>query len=270
MNFVSAKPSLPLSPYVKFYWMLETAKPSSEEFVHRIIPNGLLELSFYLGSKPDPVQKDRVYISQSLISGQLKRFYDIKYSDSLTVFSIYFYPHGLSMFFDLPISELLNQTIPLRYLIKDRCERLEDELFGAITFRKRVSVIEQFLLEQLKKNSVKYNYKRINHCVDIITRHRGVIDIVKLSAEACLSRKQFERIFSDHIGMSPKQFLKVVRFQNVINQRSKDPSVSLTKLAYHCGYFYQSHMVRDFRDLSGLSPKEYFNQCAPFSDYFQE
>jgi AraC-like DNA-binding protein len=268
MKFLSAKPSHFLAPFVKFYWMMKTTKPVTKEYIHRIIPNGLIELTFYLGNRPHLVESDSAFPVHSLVSGQLKSFFDIKYADSLTVFSIYLYPHGLSMFFDLPMSELLNQTVSLRHLLKEKSERLEDDLFEAVTFEEKVNVVEHFFLERLKRNYNEYKFARIDHCIDVINQNFGAVDIETLTSEACLSRKQLERTFSDFIGLSPKQFLKVVRFQNVINKKSKEPFVSLTELAYDCGYFDQSHMVKDFRSLSGLSPKDYFNQCTPFSDYF--
>ena len=95
-----------------------------------------------------------------------------------------------------------------------------------------------------------------------------MININLLASESCLSRKQFERSFSDIIGSSPKQFLKIIRFQNAIFQKSKHPELNLTELAHKCGYYDQAHMINDFKTLSGFTPRYFFSDCDPFSDYF--
>jgi AraC-like DNA-binding protein len=190
-------------------------------------------------------------------------------SGNLTLFAIYFYPHGLSIFLDLPLNELYNQSIPLRFILKDAASKLEDELSGVESFDQRISIAERFLITQIRKNEIKHQYNRIRHTVNLINQTKGVIDIEDLASHSCLSRKQYERIFSDIIGTSPKQFLKIVRFQNVIYQKSKHPDLSLTELAYQCGYYDQAHMINDFKTLSGYTPKQYFGDCEPFSDYFE-
>jgi AraC-like DNA-binding protein len=71
------------------------------------------------------------------------------------------------------------------------------------------------------------------------------------------------------VGTSPRQFLKTVRFQNALHTKFNQKSVSLTQLACDCGYYDQSHMINDFKSLSGFTPGEYFACCEPYSDYFE-
>jgi AraC-like DNA-binding protein len=59
-----------------------------------------------------------------------------------------------------------------------------------------------------------------------------------------------------------------VRFQNALFERSQNARMSLTSLAYACGYYDQSHMVHDFKVLTGMTPKHFFEDCPPYSDYF--
>lgn len=120
----------------------------------------------------------------------------------------------------------------------------------------------------LNKSTSKDNFNRIERCIDIINQTRGVVDISFLASKACYSRKQFERVFSQYVGTSPKQFLKTIRFQNAIDEKARNSSLSLTELTYRCGYFDQSHMISEFKGLSGFTPKQYFEYGLPFSDYF--
>lgn len=268
MDYIITKPSSFLSQYVKHYWSLQHCNSLRSEHIQRIIPSGLFELIFYFKDKPESSDEKKEVSDSILITGQLKDFHDLKISGDLELFSIYFHPHGLSMFLDLPMSEIFNHSIPLRYVLNDAVNKLEDELSSADKHEDRVKITEYFLLSRLRKNEKKYHYDKIRHLINLINREKGIVDINSLVADSFLSRKQFERVFSEIIGTSPKQFLKVVRFQNAIFEKTKNPGLNLTELAYKCGYFDQAHMINDFKTLSGYTPKHYFKDCDPFSDYF--
>jgi AraC-like DNA-binding protein len=162
-----------------------------------------------------------------------------------------------------------NYQIPLKYILKDQVNELETKLSEAPTFLSKKEITEQFLLMQLKHSVKAYQFQRIKRSIDIINFRKGLVNIDFLASEACLSRKQYERNFSEYIGTSPRQFLKIVRFQHAIHKKSQDIKSSITDLTYTCGYFDQAHMTNDFNTLSGMTPRQYFMDCEPYSDYFQ-
>ncbi len=269
MEYKISKPSQFLSRYIKYYWSLENCIPVNKEHIQRIVPSGLFELIFYLRDKPQMINQQKSISDSIILTGQLKNYHDLKVTGNLSLFAIYFLPHGLSMFLDLPIKELFNQSIPLKYLIKDTVQKLEDELSNAETFEKQIVFAENFLMSQIQKVEKKYKYNRIRYVINEINKVKGVLNIDDLASESFLSRKQFERTFVEIIGISPKQFLKIVRFQNAIFEKSKPGDLNITELAYKCGYYDQAHMINDFNKLSGMSPVKYFHECEPYSDYFQ-
>lgn len=268
MEYQIINPSRFLSPYVKHYWMLENCLPEGQKHVQRIIPNGLTELIFYLGDKPHSDESMRCFSENSIISGQLNTFYDLEVTGKMSLFSIIFQPHGLSAFFDIPVNELLNQNIPLKFLFKEGLDALEDKLFEAHHFIDKIRLAEQFLFGCLKNKTTDYHFNRINNSILLINQSKGLIDIDTLAEATCFSRKQFERTFSMLVGISPKQFLKTVRFQNAIHEKAKNKDGNLSELTYLCGYYDQSHMISEFFRFSGLTPKQYFADCEPYSDYF--
>ena len=269
MDYNISKPSVFLSQYVKQYWNMDNCIPAGKEHIQRIVPNGLFEIIFYLDDKPIATDQQKTINENIIITGQLKSYHDLKVTGKLSLFAIYFLPHGLSMFLDLPLKELFNQSVPLKLVIKDTVNKLEDELSSAETFEKKIVIAENFLITQIQKNEKKYKYDRIRYVVNLINQAKGILEIEDLASKSFLSRKQFERTFSDFIGTSPKQFLKIVRFQNAIYEKSKNSELNLTEIAHKCGYFDQSHMINDFKTLSGITPKNYFENEGVFSDYFE-
>jgi len=268
MEYCIARPSFPLSKFIKHYWTIENCIPYPGKHTQRIVPNGLLEIMFYLGDKPVSADPTRSINENFIVTGHLREFYDINVSGKLSLISVLFKPHGLSVFFDIPLNEIYNQNVPFRYIFKHDAFELENKLCGSNSFAERIRIIEAYLLQILNKRVKKYDFDRIERSIHLINRSRGVISIDHLASEVCYSRKQFERVFALYVGTSPKQFLKTIRFQNSINEKSRNMSANLTDLTYQCGYYDQSHMINDFQKLAGMSPKQYFNECEPYSDYF--
>jgi len=229
-----------------------------------------MELMFYLGNKPKSLDEKKHFTENTILSGQQKGYYDILVSGNLSLFSISFQPYGARMFFDMPSNEFFDQNLPLKYLVKDKVDKLESDLYGASSFEKRIDIIEGFLVNQLRKNPKDYEINRIIISVELVNQSKGIIDIETLSSFACLSRKQYERTFSEYIGASPKQFLRTVRFQNTLREKQSNKHIQLTELAYNCGYYDQSHMIIDYKLLSGKTPTQYFSECEPYSDYFHQ
>lgn len=268
VSYLVANPSFPLSRFVKQYWAIENCSQGKMNHTQRIVPNGLTELTFYLGNRPVSLDRDRQLPENAIINGHLRSYFDLEISGSLRMFSVSFLPFGVSAIFNIPAIELYNQNVAVKYLIKDTFSELESRLFESFTFTGKIRIIESFLMRQMQKSKNEYNLNRMVHSIGIINRKKGLITIDDLASSACLSRKQYERTFLDCVGTSPKQFLKTIRFQNTLHEKMKNRQMSLTELAYKCGYYDQSHMINEYKMLSGKTPSQYFGECEPYSDYF--
>lgn len=240
-----------------------------EQYTQRVIPSGLAELIVYLNHKPKLALGNRTLEDSILLNGQQTDYYDLLISEDLSIFSISFQPQGLSRFFSLPISELLNRDVALQQINKQLYSELESRLSVSMSFRQRVEIAEACFIRLLRNNTREWEFRRIDHCIQAIRRYKGLISIDHLASDVCLSRKQFERVFAEYIGISPKQYLKIIRLQAAIHMKSKDNTISLTGLAYENGYYDQSHFIHDFRTMTGLTPGQFFEDCDDLmSDFF--
>ena len=270
MSYYIAQPSEKLQPYIKHYWAINNILKKGEQYTQRIIPSGLPELIFYLDHRPKTIAENRTLEDNFLLNGQQNDYYDILISENLSVFSILFQPQGLSQFFPLPVSELLNHNVPLKYINKKLYIELEAKLSKPCSFREKIAIAEECLYKLLNNNKKRFEFRRISETIELIRKMKGNIDIGQLASNACLSRKQFERIFIEYIGTSPKQYLKIIRLQASIHLKSKNENISLTEVAYENGYYDQSHFINDFKTLTGLTPKQFFDDCEqPMSDFFE-
>jgi len=267
MSFSVQYPSIALRPYIKQYWAMDGIVEKGTEHFQRIVPTGLADLIFYFDDLPENTVRKESYKSRSVVNGQQTNFFDLKITGRINLLSVSFTPQGTKQFFDLPISEIENKNLPLRFLAGTLADQLEEELFCQNTFKSRVALLESYLISKLGKKK-EYELKRITHAVNSISRSGGNTSVNQLASGSCLSRKQFERVFTSHVGLAPKKFLRVVRFQNAIRNKQLNPGHSLTEIAHNSGYSDQSHMVREFARISGLSPRKYFASCDPVSDYY--
>ena len=263
-----ATPSNALAPYIKRYWAIENSLDMNETCIQRMIPTGLPELLLYFTPRPKTLTGNKYLSDNVALYGQQNDFYDIELTGNLSVFSIVFQPQGLMQFFRFPLHEICNQNVPLKHLSGQAGRDMEEKMGEAATFHQRVSIVENFLWTLLQKNDADFEFRRISRIVELIKGARGNINIRQMISEACLSRKQFERIFAERVGISPKQYLKIIRFQFAIFQRQQNANLNMTELSYESGYFDQSHFIRDFKSMCGMTPKQYFMESNACSDFF--
>lgn len=265
MNYEFAKPSIVLQPYIKQYWAIENALDKGTIHSQRVIATGLPELLFYFGNRPTSDQ--RIIEGNTLLNGQQNDYYDLLISDTLSMFTITFHPSGLSHFLKIPLSELQNQTLLFEYIDKASSQQLEEQLWEATSFRQRIEIVEAYFLKRLNNQPISVDHQRMIHTTELIKSSKGIVSIDFLASKACLSRKQYERKFLAHIGISPKQFLKIIRFQNAIHL--KQLNLSLTELAFETGYYDQSHFINEVKELTGQTPKKLFANGEIISDFFR-
>lgn len=270
MSLTTVGPSPLLAGLVKQYWALEYSLPEGQHHVQRVIPCGLPDFSFYFKDKPRVISSYTSLPGTSQVSGHKKNYLDLEISGDISLFSVVFHPQAMMLLFDFPMDVIFDQNVSLRDLFHEEIDQLESNLYEAGSFAERVRVAEAFLLEKISKREKDYEWGRVLHTIAKINQLKANVSVEQLASEACLSRKQFERTFSRFIGTSPKHFLRTIRFQNALFEKSKNPTISLTALAYECGYFDQSHMISEFKSFSGMTPGKYFYSGEAFSDYFND
>lgn len=261
-EFKIIQPTPLLAPYIKNYWLLKTICDSPT--LVRTVPTGMMNLIFHRGNRLLSVHENDLH-PRVFLSGQEKSFADLEYAGQINMISVVFRPIGVRAFFNLPINKLNNLRVTAGDLEDKELVELEYSLINAEDDQLCILLIEQFLLKRLC-HLAEYNLKRIETTIRLI--NSGQTDIVKLADTACLSTKQFQRIFSEHVGSNPKEFSRIIRFQRALHILEENPKTALASLAYECGYFDQSHMIKEFKALSGYTLTEYLAICQPYSDYF--
>lgn len=257
-KFQAIQPSQHLQPYVKQYWFLSADGLTNGS--QRAIPSGCVALSFKRSGDIFSIRENS-FLPNACVFGQSTIPSSYHFS-SFDLIMILFQPLGAKAFFDMPMNEFKNQNINIRDLSNSGIIELEDRLMNCFNNQQYVYSIEQFLLKRLSRFDNE-KLHRLLPALNLIAFN--TIDLSKLANETCLGYKQFKRLFTENIGLNPKEYIQIHRFSKALNILQSTPNTTLTDLAYHCGYYDKSHLIKNFKMLSGYTPTEFISQSDPYS-----
>ncbi len=267
MNYREIQPPEILSSYVKCFWILESNEKPEVLTKERILPDGNIELIFHYGDVFKQYRQNHTEIQpRSFVYGQITQFIEIGPTGKTGIIAVRFYPNGSEPFLQIPISQLSDKAVCISAIFGKEGRELEEKIMTAINNRQRIEILQNFLISRLKQYW-HYDYT-IAECIKRIVQLQGQVTVESLSNTFNISTRHLERKFNSTVGMSPKLLSRIVRFQNIFKLLQNKQINSLTALAYESGYCDQSHFIRDFKQFSGINPKNYFNQEHRLSDYF--
>jgi AraC-like DNA-binding protein len=256
MQFQVITPSPPLAPYIRHYWVLET-NLCDGIVKERVVPTGNIELMFhyrkpFLSISPSGESKAQ---SVSMISGISHSWFDVSTMGESGALAVTFFPGSAAHFFNLPMMELEGKSQHLGDIAIRDAGLIEEQIAEVSSTVERVRIVENFLLKRLRPVSL-HDIRLVQQGVHIIKKQKGQIRASELAQNLCVTPRTLERKFACYVGNTPKKFIKIVRFHEVMTSLTSVKTGKLTQHAIENGYFDQAHFIRDFKSYSGFTPKE--------------
>lgn len=252
MHYVERLPVAPLGPWVDKLWALRDAPAHTHE---RILPSGTFELVINL-------QEDelRIYdgdqeglcrrFGGAIVSGAYDRAFGIDTREHASVLGVHFKPGGASALLGVPAARLRNAHADLDALWGRRAAGLRERLLRAADVGERFGIVEAELCERLAPSGPE---RVIALAVAQLERGATVASVV---SQVGLSHRRFIEAFGASVGLTPKAFARVRRFQRVVAGLRRSEAPDWSALAVHAGYCDQSHLIREFIAISGLAPSQ--------------
>lgn len=257
MNFQTYKPHIHLAPLVKYYWTLEVPfDPQNQK--QKILPDGCIEMTFNLGDKIKRFVSETDYIihPNSMVMGQRTKSYDILPVGNVDTIAICFYPYGFANFVHVPLKNLVDKETPVADLFgQAETNQLEQNLIRAENTEKRVEILEKFLFQKLNEENTISSI--VKSTVEMLLVSKGCTSISDMLKVDSSKRRQLERHFKKQIGISPKQLAKAIRLQANLQKLLNQQTETLTNIAYENEYFDQAHFTKDFKEFTGITPKDF-------------
>jgi AraC-like DNA-binding protein len=200
------------------------------------------------------------------VYGQTLEPISIHFESSFRMYMLQLYPSVIESAFGIRIGELTNScwTIP-KSQWGDLLKEFQTERNGEI------SSVLSILLNMVTERSKEYRPDRMLHeCIDAILLNKGNLEIKDISKRIGISDRTLQRRFQSYVGLTPKQFAKIIRFQSSLSMLNQSKKTQLTDIAYDTGYFDQSHFIRQFKVFTKQKPftfREKNESLSPLSNF---
>jgi len=267
MNYQTFEPCRDLSALIKCYWTLESPKEDTPN-KQTVVPDGCMEMIFHYGDvyKQYAENGDSIIQPRCFVIGQLTKPLEIEPTGRTGIFSVRFHPDGFLPFATIPIKEMENTAVPLATLFGNDGQRIEQLVLNSASTAEKINHVETFLLTRL--TDAETVDRIVKYTVETILTANGQLSVDELSKQININRRQLERKFSSNIGLSPKKLSKTIRLQATLKMLLNKKFTNLTTLALESDYYDQAHFIKDFKEFTGYTPKEFYGDTIKMSSLF--
>lgn len=253
MQYLAHRPRPPLDEIVECLWALSDAPGHARE---RIVPSGTVELVINLhedafrihGSAEGAERRFR----GALVSGCYRSAFEIDTRAHARIVGVHFKPGGAARLLGTPAGELANAHVGLEALWGRRAAELRERLCAAATARQRFELLEQALIARMPDQP----QPRDAVGAALVALEQPGVEVGGVARALGLSHRHFIEIFVEDVGMSPKRYAMVRRFQRALAAAIQSPSPAWARIALAHGYYDQAHLCRDWVELAGISPSD--------------
>ena len=231
-----------------------------EHSIEKVIPDGSINLIFELdGMKRNVFDNDTLKPKQEFtrvwLSGIQRNMLSISAHEDSEMFVVRFKPAGAYPFLPKPTNEFTDQVIPAEEIFGREIFGLRDVLIKAESPEDKREVAfewldDTFVAEKLPKTEITESVEKI-----LVDPHFQQNNLAELIEESGYSQKQFISLFKEYVGIAPKYFQRIVRFNEILAKIQKNQELSWTDISYECGFYDQAHFIKEFQHFCGVNPE---------------
>lgn len=262
-------PRAPLRPFVKILWVMDETQEARSIKADRehVLPTGDMHLVFRLSDRPlrlfdNVADAYGRTLGHAIVGGVRTTFYVREISEPAFSVGAQLNPGAAGVLFGMPADELAERHTRLDDLWGSSAALAREQLLDARGSEQQLDMLESVLASRLPK--VKGIHPAVAQALEQFTTTDSVRDVVSQSG---YSHRRFIALFGREVGLTPKLYCRVRRFRRALERAAADPSVSLVDLALEAGYADQSHLSREFKEFSGVTPGEYREISPSFAHH---
>jgi AraC-like DNA-binding protein len=262
MRLLTWTPGPPLSHSVEVLWVYEAGGgPHAQE---RLLPDGTMELVIDLReavstARAGPTDADLP--GGGALLGAQSQARLIQTSAPTAVIGAHFKPGGAFPFLPPPAGEFHGAVVPFQEVWGRTAQDLRERLLEDRRPVARLRILERFLLDRVVRPfaphpAVAFALGELQAAVP------GAATVAEVTDRTGLSQRRFIELFTGQVGLTPKVYFRLRRFQQALRRLETRTTDDLASLALDCGYYDQAHFNHDFKAFSGLSPTAFLAQWA--------
>jgi AraC-like DNA-binding protein len=253
---LSRRPGPPLDTFIECVWH-HAIQDSGAHGRERVLPNGRFQLVLNLGS------------GTASVSGLRSRFVVVDTAAVSCAMGVVFAAAAPTHFFAASAREFSERSVPLSLVWGPMATRLVDRLQAERSPLQRLTILESALFDILVTYSVRHQAvpPAVMQALRMFHRAPHINTVTDVSLASGWSRRWLTRVFSDCVGMTPKRYCRLLRFQHVVRRVSPAGRVNWADLVASGGFSDQAHLVHEFRAFSGLSPSSFLQAARPSANH---
>ena len=257
MDYKTYLPPDALKQYVKCFWSLQSDfSPTLQSFT--VMADGCPGMIFQHVDNGILYQFDK-QLPETFLYGQSTRFAELNLKGMFNTIGVFFYPNALKLLFKISANELTDSCLDLDVEARKNGFYLSEQLSHAGSIQEKIDILSVYLFFLVGSGHNPEN-QLMQYIVSAIVQSGGTIILKELRETVQLSERSFERKFNEYVGISPKLFTRICRFQASLDQMRSNDFSKLSDVAFENEYSDQSHFIRSFREFSGFSPNEFRTQ----------
>lgn len=257
MRYQEYIPSLHLRPFIEKIWTLESDAFDVYPMEHLITPNGSegLIITYQPVAQKFILNNKITILPEVYLLIQPYTPWKVVTEGCSGILGVFFRAGSLHTLLKSHMTDIVGQVIELQSFIGNKPVRmLREQLVEALP-GERIAIVESFFCTYFYTSNIHLNTAQ--SAVRLIRQHKGLIPIEKVAAKLGISRQAIARQFAEKVGISPKYYSRMIHFSSVQQFLKKYPNTSWVDLTYRFNYSDQSHLIKDFYQFTGTSPKWY-------------
>lgn len=271
MIFRVHTPAFPLHEFVKHFIYFEGFNPVHS--MDRFLPDGNAEFIINLTDNQQIIYDNETLaelqsFGHAWVSGVRTQPITIPSGRGNRMLIVAFKKGKAHPFYNFPMSELTNLIVDAGLIFGKKLRELREQLLNTASIPQMFLIVEKFLLQQagdaLHANTPS---KCVEYAVSNIMNQPNILGFQQFSRQIGYSQKHFIDLFKKQVGVPPKQYLKIMRFQKAIQEIENNKSIQWSSIATESGFYDQAHFINDFKSFSGFTPNEYMKRKTESLNY---
>lgn len=168
-------------------------------------------------------------------------------------------------FFPFPMEEIADSVVDADLVWGTDFGLLREQVLSTPDISERFRIVEDFLIREFQSQMA------VNPCIAYaigeMTSRPDAVSIARMNAQIGYSQKHFAEMFRRHVGVTPKAYLKIMRFQKAVTEIDRTSDPDWGQIALECGFYDQSHFINDFKHFSGFTPDHYTTIHTHYQNY---
>jgi AraC-like DNA-binding protein len=251
--YLRQRPGFPLAQYVEMLWCWEGYQATHRH--ERVLPNGRFQLIIDLAAGR----------GASIVVGMRTRYSILETASLHSVVGVVFRPGGARPFFDRPADEFYDRAAPLHEVWGSASGNLRDCLLEAPGPAARLRIVAAEL--QRRVGEPEDLHGAVRYALEEFGRNPRATGILEVARHIGFSRRRLTQLFREQVGLTPKLYCRLHRFQQVVSRIPAGAPVNWSQVSLEGGYYDQAHMAHEFREFSGMSPGAWLSSKRPSQNH---